>query len=142
VVPRPRSGSKLAQALRLLGLLEDSAVAIARLARRRVKPRPRPRRGATLRPGVETPLWLTLVAHVRPHLRGYGAKSRLARELGVDAARISQFFVTRTASPDAERTLLLLLWLGRPGGPLLNKQRLARGAASNRDGGDESGMAR
>lgn len=142
MVPRPLSYSKLAQALRLLGLLEDSAVAIARLARRRVKPRPRPRRGATLRPGAETPLWLTLVAHVRPHLRGHGAKSRLARELGLDPSRISQFFVTRTASPDAERTLLLLLWLGRPGGPLLNKQGLARGTASDPNGRDKSGMAR
>lgn len=113
----------------MLAVLEDVAVVFVRLARRRVKPRPPVRRGATLRPGVETPLWLTLAACVRPLLRGYGAKSLLARELGLDPSRVSQFFVTRSASPDAERTLLLLLWLGRQRAPLLNKQKCARAAA-------------
>lgn len=122
-----RSYSKFGQFLTMNDALVATAVAFSRIARRHLRPSPRPRagRGATLRPGVETPLWLTLVAQVRPHLRAPGAKSLLARELGLDPSRISQFFVTRTASPDAERTLRLLEWLGRQKGALLNKQRPA-----------------
>ena len=124
---RHRSYSKLGQFMAMNDALVTSAVAFARIARRHLRPKPRPRagRGVTLRPGVETPLWLTLAAQVRPHLRAPGAKSLLARELGLDPSRISQFFVTRTASPDAERTLLLLGWLGRQKRALLNKQKTA-----------------
>ncbi len=102
--------------------LEAAGVAIARISRRHLKPKPRRGRGATIRPGVDTPLWLALVARVRPLLRTRGAKILLARELNLDPSRISQFFVTRTASPDAERTLLLLGWLGRQKASLLIKQ--------------------
>jgi hypothetical protein len=120
-----RSYSKAGQLLAMNDALVHAAVAFSRIARRHLRPARRPQvgRGATLRPGVETPLWLTLVAQVRPHLRAPGAKSLLARELGLDPSRISQFFVTRTASPDAERTLRLLEWLGRQKRSLLNKQK-------------------
>jgi hypothetical protein len=97
--------------LEMAGLVGDASVALARIARRHLKPRaPRPR-NATLRPGVDTPLWLTLVATARPYLRRRGEKALLARVLGVHPARIHEFFISRTAAPDAERTLLLLQWL-------------------------------
>lgn len=107
------SGSKYAIALAEVRALETVAVTLAAFIRQRLKPAPRRGRGATLRPGADTPLWLTLCAAVRPRLRPYGAKARLARELALDPSRVSQFFVKQTAMPDAERTLELLLWLGR-----------------------------
>lgn len=73
----------------------------------------RVRRGATLRPGGETPLWNALAAAVEPRLRARGAKAALARELGLHRGRISEFFRGGSAMPDAERTLRLLLWLAR-----------------------------
>lgn len=94
----------------LVDLLTETSVGIARELRKRTKAKP-PRRGATLRPGVETPHWLALVAAVQPHLRIRGTKAQLARELGLHRGRISQFFQARTAMPDAERTLLLMQWL-------------------------------
>jgi hypothetical protein len=94
--------------------IEALGMALARFAHRRLRPhRPRPR-GATLRPGADTPLWLALVGLVRPHLRRRGAKALLARELGVDPSRITEFFGTRSAMPDAERALRLILWLRPP----------------------------
>lgn len=102
--------ARLNRTLALGSLLEIPATALARELRRRLKPAPQSR-GATLRPGVETPLWLALVAAARPHLHPRGAKSRLARVLGLDPSRIHEFFEARTAMPDAERTIFLLLWL-------------------------------
>jgi hypothetical protein len=92
--------------------LELAAIALAKHLREHRKPAPRSR-GATLRPGVDTPLWLALREAVRPHLRTRGAKALLARELGLDPARMTEFFVNSAAMPDAERTLELLAWLGR-----------------------------
>ena len=103
--------SGIRDVLEMAGLVGDASVALARIARRHLKPRAPRRRNATLRPGVDTPLWLTLVATVRPHLRRRGAKALLARVLGVHPARIHEFFISRTAAPDAERTLLLLQWV-------------------------------
>jgi len=71
------------------------------------------KRGATLRPGPQTPLWNALAATIRPLLRRAGAKTLLATELGLHRARMTDFFVHRSAMPDAERTLLLLKWYGR-----------------------------
>lgn len=96
----------------LLDLIELAAVEVARELRRRTKPKPSPR-GGTLRPGVETPHWLALVKLAQPHLRRHGAKALLARELGLHRGRVSQFFSTKSAMPDAERTLLLLFWLAK-----------------------------
>ena len=75
------------------------------------------KRGATLRPGTETPMWNTLVLAVRPHLRKWGRKSNLGRELGVPPQRIHEYFVARTAIPDAERTLLIMRWLAVQSSP-------------------------
>lgn len=109
--------ARLNRALALADLLEIPATALARELRQRMKPKPRSR-GATLRPGPDTPLWLALATAARPYLKRYGAKSRLARVLGVDPARVHEFFEARTAMPDAERTIFLLLWL--------EQQRLGR----------------
>lgn len=75
------------------------------------RPAPRRKRGATLRPGAGTPQWSALAEAVRPYLAKRGERARLARLLGVDAARIHEYFVKHSAMPDAERTLLLAQWL-------------------------------
>ena len=103
--------SGIRDVLEMAGLVGDASVALARIARRHLKPRAPRRRNATLRPEVDTPLWLTLVATTRPYLRRRGEKALLARVLGVHPARIHEFFISRTATPDAERTLLLLQWV-------------------------------
>ncbi|HEY8994370.1 MAG TPA: hypothetical protein VIM71_06905 [Lacunisphaera sp.] len=100
-----------------LALVEDLIVAAFRAAREarraqtRAKPRPR-RPSLTLRPGPETPCWNELVRQVRPHLRKYGAKAQLARLLGLPRQRLQDCLKAGSASLDAERTLLLLGWLG------------------------------
>jgi len=78
-----------------------------------------PRRGLTLRPGPDTPLWRELVRQVRPQLRKYGAKAQLARLLGLPRQRQQDCLKAGSASLDAKRTLLLG-WLGfsRRGGEL------------------------
>lgn len=88
------------------------ATELGRSLRKKLKAAPR-RRGGTLRPGVETPLWNALVEGGRPFLHRRGEKALLARELGLDRSRVSQFFVTRRAMPDAERALELLVWLAQ-----------------------------
>jgi hypothetical protein len=93
-------------------LLVMPAEELARAAARQLL-RPSPRRNSTLRPGIDTPLWNALVSVVRPHLRRRGEKINLGRELGVPPQRIHEYFVSRTAAPDAERTLALLVWLAR-----------------------------
>ena len=87
------------------------AVELARLAAAQLPPPPRVRRGATLRPGARTPLWSAVAQAVRPHLSRRGEKSKLARILGVPPQRVHDYFKAGTQAPDAERTLLLLVWL-------------------------------
>ena len=89
-----------------------AASALDRVARRKLQPA-LIRRGATLRPGVDTPLWRALSVAIKPLLKRRGAKALLAAELGLHRSRITCYFVTGTAMPDAERTLLLLDWFGR-----------------------------
>ncbi|MEN9402954.1 MAG: hypothetical protein RL091_1657 [Verrucomicrobiota bacterium] len=69
------------------------------------------KRGVTLQPGVDTPVWNELVRQAVPYLRKRGDKVRLARLLGISRQRLHQLLVARTACADAERTLLLLAWL-------------------------------
>lgn len=99
------------------GVAEFLMLAAAEAAKagvRRLRPAPiRRSRGGTLRPGAATPLWLALVAEVRPRLRRRGARMLLARELGVHCSRITEYFISRTAMPDAERAIELMLWLAR-----------------------------
>lgn len=93
-------------------LLVMPAEELARAAARQLLRQPA-RRNATLRPGIDTPLWNALVVAVRTQLRRRGEKINLGRELGVPPQRIHEYFVARTAAPDAERTLALLVWLAR-----------------------------
>lgn len=102
--PRLRAASEVADGLIWVGRQ------LARAAARRA-PRPPVRRNATLRPGPATPLWNALVLAVRPHLRRRGEKTNLGRELGVPPQRIHEYFVARSATPDAERTLSIMCWL-------------------------------
>ena len=95
----------------LLGDLEALAVDHAQRAAQRRKDVRRPRRGSTLRPGDDTPLWSAVVEKVRPHLRVRGAKANLARVLEVPRQRVHDYFVTGTQMPDAERMIHVLLWL-------------------------------
>lgn len=71
----------------------------------------RMRKGGTIRPGRDTPLWNALVAVIQPHLKDYGAQVNLGRLLGLPRQQINAFFTRRTRMPDAERTLQLIAWL-------------------------------
>ena len=113
----------------------DELVAAARASAARKRERAlarqdpnRRRRGLTLRPGAETPLWNDLVKQVRPHLRKYGAKAQLARLLGLPRQRLQDCLKAKSACLDAERTLLLLGWLAffERGGAITPGVRLGR----------------
>ena len=95
----------------LAEILAGAAVAYLEDRRRAFRVDRRPRLGATLRPGKDTPLWNALVAEVRPHLRRHGTQVNLGRLLGLDRQTIHAYFVARTRMPDAERTMQLLTWL-------------------------------
>jgi hypothetical protein len=98
-----------------LDLIDEGLVELARAAARRAQKRKtsgrRICRWQCLRPGADTPLWNALAGAVEAHLRKRGAKSRLARLLGVSRQRLHLLIVAKTAYPDAERALLLQLWL-------------------------------
>lgn len=105
---------RLKSAFLFAEVLEELARELAREARKSAASKQaRPRRSATLRPGEATPLWNALVTMVKPGLGRRGARAILARELGVHRARIGEFFDHKTAMPDAERTLHLLVLLSR-----------------------------
>ncbi len=87
------------------------AQAAARRANTSYREYRRVRRGSTLRPGPNTPLWNEVARLANEELNRYGAKARLGRILGVPRQRVHQYVMDRTACPDAERTLLLLAWL-------------------------------
>lgn len=98
----------------MAGVLELAARELAKEARKRGdERRPRTRRGATLRPGADTALWNALAEMGGQLLKRRGARAILARELGVHRARIGEYFDTRTAMPDGERALRLLLLIAR-----------------------------
>lgn len=108
---KPPSPARMKQLLPLMEVLTLAAEESARVARAGYKERKRRRRGETLRPGADTPLWNELVVAAREQLSGRGAKARLARVLGVPRQRVHQYLHDTTACPDAERTLLLLAWV-------------------------------
>jgi len=111
--------------LEVAGALADLAWRLRRFAARQPPPHARPRRGTTLRPGPHTPYWNALVLSVRPHLQYLGAQSNLARLLGVPPRRVHEYFVRRSAVPDAERILVILGWLAQ-GAPALTASRILR----------------
>lgn len=96
-------------------------------ARRRHRPS---RRGRTRRPGPDTPLWNELVRQLQPHLRRHGSKAQLARLLELHRQRLHECLRAGSASLDAERTLLLLGWLGffQQGGQLVPVVKTGRPA--------------
>jgi hypothetical protein len=105
---------RLAMVIALAEIIELSARELEKAVhKRREARRPRIKRGATLRPSDDTPLWNALSSLVGPRLRRRGARTLLARELGLHRARIGEFFNRRSTMPDAERTLRLLVWLSR-----------------------------
>jgi hypothetical protein len=91
--------------------LVSAAEATAR-AVKQARAKARGPRGETLRPGPDTPLWNELSRALREQKWVYGEKANLARILGVPRQRITDFIVGRSRLPDAERTLLLLHWIG------------------------------
>ena len=98
----------------VIGILEELGALAVEQAQRAVQRRKdarRPRRGATLRPGEDTPVWTAVVEKMRPHLRVRGAKANLARVLEVPRQRVHDYFVSGTQMPDAERMIQVLLWL-------------------------------
>ena len=90
--------------------LDAAASAAVRAGKKHLRNRRR-RRGETLTPGADTPLWNELVAECSARLQRFGDKARLARELGLSRQRLHQLLVARSACADAERTLQLLVWL-------------------------------
>jgi len=100
-----------------IDMINDSLVALAQESARRRDQEARQRRrrefgkGQALRPGVETPLWNALARAVKAQLRRRGEKVRLARLLGLSRQRLHLLIVAQTACPDAERALLLQVWL-------------------------------
>ncbi len=109
----------------IVEILELAARNLARETSKRGDARkPRAKIGATLRPSAETPLWNALALATQPHLSRRGDRALLARELCVHRARIGEYFDRRTAMPDAERALELLLWLSRR--PLAEEKRKTR----------------
>ena len=104
--------SKLDMLIRMTSPLVEAAGALARNARRqRRRSDKKLNAGATLRPGPDTPLWNELARAATLQLKKRGEKVRLARVLGVSRQRLHLLLVSRTACPDAERALLLVLWL-------------------------------
>ena len=95
----------------LAAILAETAIAYLKDRQKAFRLARRPRVGATLRPGKDTPLWNALAAEIRPHLRKYGTQVALGRLLGLDRQTIHAYFVIRSRMPDAERTLQLLTWL-------------------------------
>lgn len=90
--------------------LWEAAFAAVRVSARTLRRQSR-RGNTTLRPGTETPSWNALADAIRPYLQKPGEKVLLARWLGLDASRVTEFFVKQSAMPDAERTLMLIRWL-------------------------------
>ena len=91
--------------------LTAAANATAAAARKLQRDRRPSLRYSTLRPGADTPLWNELATATVAALGRRGAKAKLGRLLGLSRQRLHLFLVTRTALPDAERTLQLLAWL-------------------------------
>lgn len=91
--------------------LGEAAVKGARALAAALPSRKRPKRGETLKPGVDTPMWNALAAAVEAQLKHRGERVRLARLLGWPRQRVTELMRGRARLPDAERTLLLLAWL-------------------------------
>ena len=58
-------------------------------------------------------MWNEIRQRLRHHLEPRGAKTVLAREIGLPRQRLNEFLREGSAMPDAERTLMLVAWLIR-----------------------------
>lgn len=105
-IPRP-----LDDLAELLEFLSHTAVEQIAETRKGLKQVRSNKGGESLHPGEQTPLWNAMVTALRPHLTQRGAKSNLARVLGLPRQRIYEYITRPTVLPDAETTLHLLLWL-------------------------------
>jgi len=127
MVDPARTPRRLGDVTEILEIFSSAAVEGVGALSKYLKHARRKRVGESLHPGEETPLWNAMVAAIRPHLAQRGAKSNLARILGLPRQRIHEYITRPTVLPDAEVTLHLLLWLqnqenqlkkGRHGQPL------------------------
>lgn len=96
-------------------MLFEAGEALVDEARRKTRAR-RWQSYHTVRPGAATPLWNILASEVRGDLAAHGAKTRLARYLGIPRQRLNDFLRGKTRMPDAELTLRLLHWLAEKRG--------------------------
>jgi hypothetical protein len=97
--------------LELCDILEMAARESSKELLKTYRRRTRKSLGGTLRPGPETPLWNEFARIAAGQLNRYGDKAKLARILGVPRQRVNEYLVSRTACPDTERTLRLLVWI-------------------------------
>jgi hypothetical protein len=111
ILPPTPLPASLAIPLDLVNFLAEAAAKSIRHRIKQAARKRRPRRGLTIKPGGDTPLWNELAAVVRSQLVRRGEKAKLARVLGLPRQRLHEFLLERRALPDAERTLLLLVWL-------------------------------
>jgi len=95
----------------LTELMLQAAAEMAKQSHKAFRIGRRSKRGATLRPGRETPLWNELRSQLQPLLVKYGEQANLGRILGLPRQRVNAFVTGGGQMPDAERTLQLLAWL-------------------------------
>ena len=107
----PRLPVQLEVPLDLAIALAEAAIKTARTRLAEDRRRRRPRRGATVKPGADTPLWNELARALRAEVGGRGSQARLARILQLPRQRVHELLKRGRYLPDAERTLLLLVWL-------------------------------
>jgi hypothetical protein len=107
----PRFPRQIDLPLELMVFLAEAAVAGARASLAKWPARMPCGMGETLKPGRDTPLWNSLAAAVTGELRRRGERARLARVLELPRQRVTEMLRQRRYLPDAERTLMLLLWL-------------------------------
>ena len=106
-----RISPSLGLTLELSAALVDAAIRTAQLAVTSARPPTRSPKGRSLKPGSATPLWNEVAGAALAHLSRRGDHVRLARLLGVPRQRLHEILKSRRYLPDAECTLLLLVWL-------------------------------
>lgn len=97
-----------------IGILESLIEASREIAAERARKATKVAKGRRSASGAaQGALWCALADRVAPLLERRGEKAKLGRELGVTRQQIYAYLNTRTAAPDAERTLRLIVWLAQ-----------------------------
>ena len=94
--------------------LSEALFVAAETGWRRAQQSLRPRRQAsytTRRPGTDSRMWNVCVTILRRQLKPRGAKTQLARYLGIPRQRLNDYLQGKSRMPDAELTLRMLHWL-------------------------------